>query len=67
MRQMSLKETIGQQEQVLAGLQNSRQSIETKVKMMRPGSIDPDLLVERVRHVLGYKFDDEAVIVRYSG
>jgi cell division protein FtsB len=67
MRQMSLKKTIVQQEETLSKLQFSSQALESKLKMMRPGSVDPDLLTERIRHVLGYKFADEAVIVRFPG
>ncbi len=64
---LSLKSTISQQELVLSSLQSRRYGVETKVKMMRPGSVDYDLLSERIRHVLGYKFADEAVILPYSG
>jgi cell division protein FtsB len=39
-----------------------RQAIEARVVMLRPGSIDPDLLEERVRHVLGYVRPGERIV-----
>ena len=64
---LSLSSTIIQQEFVLSVLQDKRYGVETKVKMMRPGSLDYDLLSERIRHVLGYKFADEAVVLSNRG
>lgn len=40
-----------------------RQSIEHKVRAMRPGQVNKDLLEERVRIVLGYTRPDEVVIL----
>jgi cell division protein FtsB len=44
-------------------LQTQRIALETRVTKLRPGSIDPDLLEERARYVLGYARPDEKVIV----
>lgn len=52
---MSLEETK---------LENQRMTLEQKVRMLRPGSISKDLLEERARVVLGYKYDDEIAILR---
>ncbi len=46
------------------GLKSTRIDIEEKVLMMRPGSIDRDLLEERVRYVLGYRYSDELVLLQ---
>ena len=40
-------------------------TIERKVAMMRPATLDHDLLEERVRHVLGYRHGDEVVVMRH--
>ena len=40
-----------------------RQKLERQVVMMRPGSVNSDLLEERVRVVLGYKSPNEFVIL----
>ncbi len=41
-----------------------REALEQKVVMMRPGSLDRDLLEERARLVLGYKHPDEFIVMR---
>ena len=51
---MSLKETE---------IQNQRVTLEKKVRMLRPSSISKDLLEERVRIVLGYKYNDELTVL----
>jgi cell division protein FtsB len=43
---------------------SERERLEKKVIMMRPGSIDRDLLEERARHVLGYRFADELILIQ---
>lgn len=40
-----------------------RKKLERQVIMMRPGSVNSDLLEERVRVVLGYKSPNEFVIL----
>jgi len=46
-------------------LKAERQALEQKVSMMRPGSVDRDLLEERVRATLGYKYDDEYAVLSH--
>lgn len=41
-----------------------RERLEKKVVMMRPGTINKDLLEEQVRLVLGYSHSDEVAILR---
>ncbi len=48
----------------LENLQAQRSSIEKKVVMMRPGSIDRDLLEERVRYILGYTTKEEYILLQ---
>ena len=45
-------------------LHEERLVLESRVIRLRPGSIDPDLLEERARHVLGYTLPDEQVIIK---
>lgn len=49
-----------------AALEAEREVVERKVKMMRPGSVDRDLLEERARHVLGYQRSDEVALIHSS-
>ncbi|MCB1529872.1 MAG: septum formation initiator family protein [Rhodospirillales bacterium] len=64
LRKISLERQI----ETLASTQDSllqeRQALEKKVKMMRPGSVNRDLLEERVRSVLGYTHEDEKVLLQ---
>jgi len=59
---VSLEKQIEQNEQQLASLQDQSSAIQTRVNMMRPGSINKDLLEEQVRRTLGYKHPDEWVV-----
>lgn len=42
-----------------------KQNLESRVAMMRPGSINKDLLEERARVVLGYKSDNEMIVIQH--
>ncbi len=60
---MSLEHNI---EQVSAEYKTNkveRDVLERRVVMLRPGSIDRDLLEERARHVLGYRYADELILM----
>ncbi|WP_439814497.1 FtsB family cell division protein [Zavarzinia sp. CC-PAN008] len=46
----------------LAGLKAEHDELEHRALLMRPESIDPDLLDERARDTLGYIASDEVVI-----
>lgn len=41
-----------------------RESLEQKVVMMRPGSVNRDLLEEQARKVLGFHYKDEKVLIK---
>jgi cell division protein FtsB len=60
----SLKQQIATMSQDYADLKQERFSLEQKVQMMRPGSINRDLLEERARLTLGYQNEDEISIRR---
>ena len=63
LRFMSLDRQIIAAEQDYQALSAERAAVEEKVVMMRPGSINRDLLEERARSVLGYRYQDEHIIV----
>ncbi len=62
LRFLSLENRIVTAEATLEDLSAQRADKEEKVVMMRPGSINRDLLEERARVVLGYRYADEKVI-----
>lgn len=59
MRYISLNQSVQGMTQQAADLQKERQDLEARVAMMRPGSINRDLLEERARVVLGFRRDGE--------
>jgi cell division protein FtsB len=66
LRLMSLERNIERLNDQYGVLSKERHSLENKVAMLRPGSIDPDLLDERARVVLGYQHPDEFVVIRQN-
>ncbi len=62
-RLISLSQSIETMSQKNDIVERKRMALEQKVKMMRPGSINKDLLEERVRVTLGYAHENELVIV----
>lgn len=63
LRLMSLENNINELSEQYETTKTDRAEIERKVIMLRPGSINKDLLEERARSVLGYTRPDEKVIV----
>lgn len=61
-RLLSLEQSISQNVAIKDKVIQERETLESKVIAMRPGSIDRDLLEERSREILGYKRPDEIVI-----
>ena len=59
---LSLESQIEQASIDYTTLKQQREAVEKRVVMMRPGSIDRDLLEERARYVLGYKYADELIL-----
>lgn len=62
LRFMSLERQISAAQDEFQNLSHERQALEERVVMMRPGSINRDLLEERARVVLGYRYQDEKII-----
>jgi len=63
-RLISLNGQVERVTQDYATLRKEREAIEKRVVMMRPGSIDRDLLEERARHILGYRHKDELILLQ---
>lgn len=63
-RLISLESRIADVSSEYETLKNEREAVEKKVVMMRPGTIDRDLLEERVRYVLGYTYDNEVILLQ---
>ena len=59
---VQLNQQIDQEERENKNLLAERVAWENKIKLMRTESLDPDLLDERVRLMMGFSSKDEAVI-----
>lgn len=60
---ITVNASIDTLEKEYAVVKAEREGLEKQVVMMRPGSVNPDLLEERARLVLGYKNADELIIL----
>ncbi len=60
---MILENRISNVEQEYNQLSAERAALEKKVSQLRPGSIDPDLLEERARYILGFVRPDETLVL----
>lgn len=60
---MQLDQKIATMSLENAKLQSDRMDLEQKVAMMRPESLNKDLLEERIRLILGYKHKDDLVVL----
>ncbi|HNQ92204.1 MAG TPA: septum formation initiator family protein [Alphaproteobacteria bacterium] len=62
-RFITLQQNIHQLEEQSEQLKQEREALETRVAMLRPTSLNKDMLEERVRVVLGYRQKDEKDIL----
>lgn len=60
---LRLQQQVNTAESSLSQLQNERQEIEHRVQLMRPDSLDPDLLNEKSHELLNYSKPGEIVIL----
>lgn len=63
MQLLSLNKTIENTQTEYERIKSEKEALEKKVVMLRPSSIDKDLLEERARAVLGYKSPGEWAVV----
>lgn len=64
LRLISLNHQISSTEKQYEIASANRTALEQKVVMMRPGSVNRDLLEEQSRKVLGYHYKDEKVLIK---
>ncbi|HEU4838378.1 MAG TPA: septum formation initiator family protein [Micavibrio sp.] len=64
LRLVSLNRQIDTTEKNYVISSKERQELEQKVVMMRPGSVNRDLLEEQARKVLGFHYKDEKVLIK---
>lgn len=63
LRLMTLEHRVAKVSAEYEANKAAREKLEKKVVMMRPGTIDRDLLEEQARKMLGYRYEDELILV----
>ena len=58
-----VRQEIQKNEQVLQDLTEKKRELTKIVSLISPGNMDPDLLDERARTMLGYAHRDENVVI----
>ncbi|HJO75478.1 MAG TPA: septum formation initiator family protein [Rhodospirillales bacterium] len=58
-----IKQRVAAAKQSLEVSQSQRQTMENRVRLLEPGSLDPDMLEERARLMLNYGHADDIVIL----
>lgn len=58
-----LRQDVDQLQAQVLDARDERMDMERKVYALRSDSLDPDLLEERARHMLGYGYADETVVI----
>lgn len=61
--QMRLQNEVNTAQETLARVQKEHEALEHRVHLMRPESLDPDLLEEESRKTLNYSKPNEIVIL----
>lgn len=64
LRLISLNYQIDKTQNELEKAVAEREAVEQKVAMMRPGSVNRDLLEEQSQKILGYRYPDEKVLIK---
>ena len=60
---LRLQHEVKGAEATLSQLQKDREALEHRTQLMRPGSLDPDLLDEKARELLSYSRPNEIVVL----
>ena len=59
----NIKHRVSTAKQALAVTRGERETLERRVRLMEPGTLDPDMIEERARLMLNYGYADEIVIL----
>lgn len=58
-----IKQRVSAAKEALVLSENEREKLERRVRLLNPGSLDPDMLEERARVMLNYGHTDDLVIL----
>lgn len=60
---LRLQHEVGAAQGTLAGLEKERKELSHRVQLLRPDSLDPDLLEEKSKELLNYSKPNEIIIL----
>jgi len=60
---LKIKQRVAAAKQAGAASRDERETLERRVRLMEPGSLDPDMIEERARLMINYGHEDEIVIL----
>lgn len=60
---LKVKQRVATAKEALVLSENEREKLEKRVRLLNPGSLDPDMLEERARVMLNYGHTDDLVIL----
>lgn len=60
---LKVKQRVVAAKEALVLSENEREKLEKRVRLLNPGSLDPDMLEERARLMLNYGYTDDLVIL----
>ncbi len=60
---LRLQSDVNKSQETLSRLQQEHKELDHRVKLMRPGSMDPDLLDEKSREMLDYSKPNEIIVL----
>lgn len=63
----SMQDRVGEIVKLRVDIKARRELLEQRVKALRPGSLDPDLLDERARTMLDMANRDDVIIFHHDG
>ena len=58
-----IKQRVVAAKETLAGARAERETLEHRVRLLHPGSLDSDMLEERARLMLNYGYADDIIIL----
>jgi cell division protein FtsB len=59
---MRLRQKITESQEHLSKIQSEKETLERRVSLLRPDSLDPDMLEERARKILNWGHPGEVII-----
>ena len=60
----NIKQRVATAKEAMTQTRDEREALEKRVRLLNPGSLDPDMLEEQARLMLNYGYKDDIVILQ---